>query len=251
MNDLTFYDAAYPPADPPATDGVAFYIGGDASHVWTLAEIESQSARYRLPIFVRSNPQKRLALADASAALEELRAIRAPRGILVAWDTETAVDPVYMAIVWAAITAAGYILLDYGSQSRLFDNDMPAGGYYWGAEWTGREHIAQGDAGTQWVDDGKYDLDIFKPGLPFWDTGKTSTWEESIMQQLPQLEQGATSRAVRIAQSLCVAYGHVVAVDGTFGPATLAAVKLVQADARIAVDGIVGPATWTALLTVG
>ena len=53
---LRFYDAAYPPAKPPAADGVCIYIGGDTPHVWTLAEIEAQPARYRLPIFVRSNP---------------------------------------------------------------------------------------------------------------------------------------------------------------------------------------------------
>ena len=56
---LTFYDAAWPPARPPVADGCCIYIGGDTPHVWSLADIASQRARYRLPIFVRSNPPGR------------------------------------------------------------------------------------------------------------------------------------------------------------------------------------------------
>ncbi|HOV69743.1 MAG TPA: peptidoglycan-binding domain-containing protein [Clostridia bacterium] len=38
------------------------------------------------------------------------------------------------------------------------------------------------------------------------------------------------------------------AVDGIFGPKTLAAVKAFQAAENITVDGIVGPVTWSRLL---
>lgn len=73
-------------------------------------------------------------------------------------------------------------------------------------------------------------------------------WEEEMMASLPTLQQGSTGEYVRSVQGLCVARGHQVAVDGSFGPATKAAVAAVQQAARIGADGVVGPATWPALL---
>ena len=94
---LTFYDAAWPPALPPETDGFCCYIGGDTPHVWTLEEIRAQKARYILPIFVRSNPRGLAGVApDVNAALRELAAIGAPKGILIAWDMEMAADVLYI-----------------------------------------------------------------------------------------------------------------------------------------------------------
>jgi peptidoglycan hydrolase-like protein with peptidoglycan-binding domain len=261
---LTFYDAAYPPANPPATDGVAFYIGGDTPHVWTIAEINAATPRYRLPIYVRSNPASAIAAVDVQEALSALHNIGAPKGCLVAWDTETAADTGYMAVVYTLIVNAGYKLIDYGSQSNLFANQLPVSGYYWGAEWDGASAVLAGDAGTQYADDGAYDLDVFKPGLPFWDTHGSVTptppvppappvptnWQEKIMQQLPTLKDGNTGNAVETVQGLCGARGWPVTIDGIFGPNTENAVKLVQGHAGITMDGIVGPQTWAALLGV-
>lgn len=258
MTDLTFYDAAVPPPNPPQTDGVAFYIGGDTVHVWTRAEIEATTARYRLPIFVRSNPGGvSEAEQDVDAAIAALKSIGAPKGCLVSWDTETAADPAYMRTVFAWLELAGYKLIDYGSQSVLFANQLPAGGYYWGADWTGNKAILAGDAGTQYANDGQYDLDVFKPGLPFWDTHHGGTtppppvnWQEHMMQQLPVVHQGATGATVRTIQGLCGARGWPVPIDGSFGPETENAVHLVQGHAGITTDGIVGPQTWPALLGI-
>lgn len=77
-----------------------------------------------------------------------------------------------------------------------------------------------------------------------------ANWTEKMVQQLPEVKQGATGNVVRTVQGLCAARGHAVAVDGSFGPATLNAVKACQAAARIAQDGVVGPATWAALVGV-
>jgi hypothetical protein len=170
MADLTFYDAAWPPDPAPVTDGVCIYIGGDATHVWTAEEIGMQPARYRLPIFVRSNPRGLAGVAaDVNAALRQLAAIKAPRGILVAWDMETAADKTYIAGVYAGLAAAGYELIVYGSQSDVMGNDNPDG-LYWGADWTSHSHLARGDAMTQWVSFSGYDLDLAESSLPFWDT---------------------------------------------------------------------------------
>lgn len=63
------------------------------------------------------------------------------------------------------------------------------------------------------------------------------------------LRLGAYSDDVRTLQGALKALGlYAGAIDGAFGPRTLAAVKAYQAANGLAVDGIVGPATWTALL---
>ena len=255
MTDLIFYDAAWPPVNPPATDGVAFYIGGDATNVWTSQQIKSQRARYRLPIYVRSNPRLSNAIHDVSEAVARLEQLDAPKGCLVAWDSETSADPGYMLGVFQHLQLAGYTLIDYGSQSTLFGNDVPPGGYYWGADWTSRAQVLPGDAGTQYFSGRKYDLSVFRPGLPFWDakTGtvaKTINWEEEMMQQLPTLQSGATGDMVKTIQGLCGARGWPVKIDGVFGPDTANSVHLVQGHAGITSDGIVGPQTWPVLVGV-
>lgn len=74
------------------------------------------------------------------------------------------------------------------------------------------------------------------------------TWQEDMMNALPQVRQGATGPAVRTIQALCTAREHPVTVDGIFGPQTAAAVRAVQADHHIPDDGIVGPQTWPVLI---
>jgi Putative peptidoglycan binding domain len=75
-------------------------------------------------------------------------------------------------------------------------------------------------------------------------------WTEHLMQQLPELRQGATGTFVRTAQFQLGERGHKVTVDGSFGAATLSALKACQASARIAQDGVCGPVTWSALFGV-
>ena len=67
--------------------------------------------------------------------------------------------------------------------------------------------------------------------------------------QLPVLSQGSPDVAsVRTLQRLLQGRpGPAVAIDGSFGPATAAAVRAVQAAAKVPGDGIVGAVTWTAL----
>lgn len=250
MTDLLFYDAAVPPKNPPPTDGVAFYIGGDAYNTWTKAQIDAQPARYRLPIFVRSNPQGANPAADVAQAVVALHNIGAPRGCLIAWDTETAADPAYMRTVYHLLAVNGYKLIDYGSQDNLFANELPVGGYYWGADWTGSSHLVKGDAGTQYANDGEYDLDVFKPGLPFWDTNPIPTWQEDIMQQLPVIHSDATGTNVETVQGLCCARGRTVTIDGIYGPITKGAVMAIQRAADIPANGVVDSKTWPALLGI-
>ena len=57
------------------------------------------------------------------------------------------------------------------------------------------------------------------------------------------LAKGNRGEGVRWLQWALADRGYSVAVDGSFGPATLAAVKAYQRDQGLAVDGSVGPAT--------
>lgn len=59
---------------------------------------------------------------------------------------------------------------------------------------------------------------------------------------------GAVSSAVEGVQYLLRARGHAVAADGSYGPATRAAVTAFQSAAGLAADGVVGPVTWARLV---
>jgi hypothetical protein len=169
----TMYDAAYPPPDPHL-DVCAFYIGGDTPHVWSDTEIAGQSARWRLPIFTRSNPTDATqAHSDAAAAITWLRGRGVPAGSALALDYETAKDSVYLAAFDKAVVAAGWRVLVYGSLDTVVQNPQPSAGY-WTASWTGAAHLDAGAAATQWASDtmlGKpYDLSEVADSLVLWDT---------------------------------------------------------------------------------
>ena len=62
------------------------------------------------------------------------------------------------------------------------------------------------------------------------------------------VRQGSKGAAVRALQTRLVAAGYKsLVVDGTFGPATLKAVRAFQKKKGLTVDGVVGPRTWAAL----
>ena len=62
-----------------------------------------------------------------------------------------------------------------------------------------------------------------------------------------KLRKGSRGNAVSYLQERLNAYGASLRVDGSFGPATLKAVKNRQSAAGIGVDAVVGPKTWNAL----
>ena len=59
---------------------------------------------------------------------------------------------------------------------------------------------------------------------------------------------GTASSAVCGIQYLLRAHGYPVAPDGSYGPATRAAVTAFQSGAGVAADGVVGPQTWPELV---
>lgn len=167
---LSFVDAAFASAISGGPyDGVAFYIGGDARHVWTTAELASRPERYRLPIWVRSNPTAVTAVADAMACLEATARYAVPHGALVALDSETSIDPAFVKQFVAVVNSGGHRVIDYGSENDVFQNQNPDG-YVWAADWTGVKHFANGSKMTQYVSFKNDDLSVAEASLPFWDT---------------------------------------------------------------------------------
>ena len=80
-------------------------------------------------------------------------------------------------------------------------------------------------------------------------------WLEASMRLLPTIRQGATGDAVKTAQALILARDAepqtcVFAVDGSFGPCTDEAIRILQSRAGLTADGIVGPKTWPVLMGV-
>jgi len=64
------------------------------------------------------------------------------------------------------------------------------------------------------------------------------------------LRRGRQGHPVPTLQYLLRDRGHLVTVDGIFGPKTEAAVENFQTADQIGVDGIVGPQTWSHLIVV-
>lgn len=194
-----------------------------------------------------------------AACLAQLAIIGCPQGSLVAWDMETAVDPAYIEQVYTLLTAGGYKLIVYGSQSVVTGNRNPDG-LYWGAQWTNVPHLTSGDAMTQYVSFQNYDLSEAETGLPFWNTSPVPvpappaiTWLD-ISGQLPQISPGDSDAGfphwyVRRVQAILNAVWHSgLTLDGVYGPASEAALKNVQGLYKLSMDGVVGVQTWAVLL---
>ncbi|MEV7006857.1 peptidoglycan-binding protein [Streptosporangium sp. NPDC051022] len=96
-----------------------------------------------------------------------------------------------------------------------------------------------------------------KAGAPRPDGGSSSpstTWTETLVDQLPLLSPGATGRHVKTCFYLLRARGYGKELDEhvidptVYGPAVVAEVKRFQAEKGLDDDGLVGKATWPRLL---
>jgi len=134
------------------------------------------------------------------------------------------------------------------------------------AHYTGTPHLCGPQCGLSWTADATQWTDAFRTpagrvidmsllsGTFFGPipTTPTTVDPEVIVRQLPTISEhgGGDVADVRTIQALCCARGNVIAIDGIFGPATDAAVRLEQGFHGLTVDGIVGPATWPVLMGV-
>jgi hypothetical protein len=120
--------------------------------------------------------------------------------------------------------------------------------------------------GIQYANLGSYDADVWSaswlanvspfPIVP--PAAPAATFTEVIMQQLPTIQLGDKSPAVRTAQGLLKARYYQLGdtgaakdgIDGDFGTLTDAAVRELQGKSKLTADGIIGPATWPVLAGV-
>lgn len=175
----TMEDSAYPfpPGQQPPADCVLIYGPGDTPHTWTPGDINEQSARYRMPGFVRSNPQGASYVQDCNAFVAWLKAIGAPRGITVFLDLETAVAAGYVSAFGYIMNLEGYNVCPYGSIGYIWQNP-PLDGLFVSHP-DGSPHLctpARCGNGlntnariTQYQFDGSYDMSLIDPNVPLWD----------------------------------------------------------------------------------
>jgi hypothetical protein len=162
MTGLSLVQDAATPAASSVQPGVivsAGYIGGDAAHVWTSADWAVWGTRYRVPIWVRSNPSTVDPTTDANACVAALTALGAP---------------------------APYLVLPYGSTSTLFQNPQ-CDGYWPAVPGPAQLYSAPGIVATQYaldVDDA-YDLSVLDQSIPTWDT-QAGTGPTAIMLDLEE-----------------------------------------------------------------
>lgn len=214
---LTGYDAATAPSHPPPTDVVAFYgPDGDQEHAWPTGDIVVQKARYRLPIFVRSNPGVVPVATDVDNFASWLRTIGCPKGSLTVLDLETAVAPSYVTTYGIVLKSAGYLTAPYGSSSTLYRNPVLNG--YW-VDLPGARAIPSNCIGVQYAQGGggAWDLSWWRTGLPLWDTQPSIIEEEEMPYAVTNAE----------------GTGYIIATDLSHK------------------TGIPDPADWTTLINTG
>lgn len=164
---VTMRDAAYPNSFEPDTSAELIYIGGDTPNPKTPA---SSSARYKVPCWVRSNPQTVDVTADATACINLLRRYQVPAGVVTILDLEEAIAWNWVLTYGTILRNAGYLVWPYGSTGQLFRNPE-LDGYFVGDPWTPpAPHLWPGSAATQWGWFAGYDLSIIAAGQSLWDT---------------------------------------------------------------------------------
>jgi hypothetical protein len=172
VSDLTGFDSAYPPSNPPPDQVVFGYLGGDTPHVWTPAEWAAQKARYRVGIWTRSNPVGAAqGKSEGEAAVAAWRALGAPAGTLLVLDYETAINSAYLTAFDDAAVAGGCKVAVYGSTSTVYRNPKPSGGYF-PADITNTPHLVPGTLITQYEFESGWDDDEVAAGATsmLWDT---------------------------------------------------------------------------------
>ena len=155
--------------------GTAFYMGGWTPHVRTLAQLEAQSARYRLPMWVYNpgEPGRAAGKAAGQAAANGAAGYGVPKGCVIGLDLETYADHDYSRAFRDAVVSAGFWYTPYGSYSTVMANYVGVVGYFC-ADWTNAIHIDPDCWATQYASaqmlGKRYDISAVASWAHIWDT---------------------------------------------------------------------------------
>ncbi|MBV9365354.1 MAG: peptidoglycan-binding protein [Solirubrobacterales bacterium] len=128
------------------------------------------------------------------------------------------------------------LAVDFATPKMRGVVDAIGAGFGWSKRWS--------DAPSEWWHV------LYKPGI----------WHGSAGPPVPprpgaaagSLSEGASGDGVAVVQQALRAHGSAdVVIDGSFGPATTAAVRKLQAARHLVADGVVGPVTRQALGITG
>jgi len=252
---ITMYDSIDVSQIPGDAQAVAGYVGGS----WpTFASLAAKFPNaQRLSIAVNSGE-------DADCL--DIEPGNATAGDVPGWFARQRARGVARPCLYASVSTMGSLLgvLRLAGISRSSVR-------LWAAHYAGQHICGPGSCGQvsvpmdgcQWTStalgrnlDESLLVDGFFSGAP------SPSWQEAMVNALPTLKQGASDvsgqpLAVHRVQLLVGGIGvwnnlgavTQVKVDGSFGPATAAAVCRVQQFFGLTIDGICGQATWTALIT--
>jgi hypothetical protein len=193
------------------------------------------NARRRMHLSAQQDTRKRAAGAVGSVAASFMNAVAkaVPGGVRGIVYTDRAMLPDLGACTGYALFIASYA------------STAPASVTPW-KSWTFWQKSAGGGYGGGDLDyyNGSDPADWFGGGSP----APATNWTETLVNELPTLQSGASGADVETVQGCLCARGHKVTIDGAFGSGTTTAVKALQSAKKLTQDGVVGPNTWAALL---
>jgi peptidoglycan hydrolase-like protein with peptidoglycan-binding domain len=225
----------------PAGHQAAGYTTGSGGIMWTAADWKSHPGAVRICqnstasdhtadiLDVESGAATVAECASwAKAALASYRSATRPGQRSPAiYMNQSTVTPVASALTAARVTGIGLWIAHWNNAEAADAAQVLAG--------SGPYPVI----GIQYTDAGPYDISVFSAS---WLTAVSGAPAH------PLLVAGASGPAVVTAQQRLNVWGAHLIADGSFGPATGAAVKSFQAARKLAADGVIGPATWMALL---
>ena len=234
---LAMWDASNLPDPQPTTPVAAMYAGGDTPHDVTDAQLAAIRARWGVIIWTGYDHMNDGG-AEAARFIAWLHAHKWTPGTIVALDTEELVIPDFIAAFNAAVTAAGWLLMNYRSKSAIAGDPRTSGGG-WAADWTGIPHLRPGDTATQYVPDkwlgAAYDLSLIRADVPLHELNPPVVHHVryvDVAMRVPVLGVGDQGPAVVRMQHLLEAWypasTGATGPDGIFGPNTLHALTSFQ-----------------------
>lgn len=255
---LAMWDASSLPDPQPTTPVAAMYAGGDTPHDVTDAQLAAIRARWMVIIWTGYDHMNDGAI-EAAAFIAWLHAHHWTPGTIVAVDTEELIIPDFIAAFNAAVTSAGWLLMDYQSKVAIPSNPPTSGGK-WAADWTGIPHLRPGDTATQYVPDkwlgAPYDLSLIRADVPLHEINPPVIHHiryTDVVVRVPMLGVGDQGPAVTRLQHLLEAWYPASTgpggADGIFGPDTLSAlVGFQRAHGITPTSGVSDGPSWARLV---